>query len=484
MLRNFEQIAHMRTRPFEQIASLKIKDADGNEVLASAVVYQDPHFLHANRIALLGSREHEIALLRLSRGGVVDWELHGQTISQPDGATRRTQRRSGTGWVRTSGMAWGVGIAEDSIQPYADIQILDARDQWLDEHAREHRAEYAFLQRPRDWHVPRRSYRTPSGSRIAGSWKPVKAMGLRYRLLQVAHERDDERIGQEYERIELPGIEISPLGEFSDLPSFFDAAERLWLLLRPLLVFRFRQFVYPLSETRTGPGLLETRWHAVRLEPREREQTHADPPFLGSLELYLSKSVAKMLTMEHNRDLLHAAAIGYATSFKAAVIEGGLTSAIEGIERLVEAFEQSQDLSREAVASKRWKKLGAEARRATRPFAKTDNERDALNRALSDPPNLRLIERIERMVKALPHKWRQVPDELLKGGGEMIKARNAIVHGRMVADLGALRIHILRAQTLFERMWVGFLNCGDLKDAGWAAYQVRTFDSEHLQNPK
>lgn len=471
----------MPRRPFQQIASLKITGRSGNEVFASAILHQDPHFLRANRIELVGTREHEISLLQVLHEGQLEWELHGQTIAQPASTKRRDHRRWGTGWVRGSGMTWGVGIAEDSIQPFGDIQILEAHDDLHDEYSRVLRAEYVFLQRPRDWFLARRSLRAPSGPKVTGSWKKVKALGLRYRLIQVIYERDDERVGQEVEHIELPGIEIGSADEGLDPPAFFEAAERLWRIIRVLLVFRHRQFVYPLIETRTGPGTYETKWHTVRLEARDREPAHIDPPFLGRTEPYLSRSIDHLLTVEHHCDLLHAAAVGYATSYRASVIEAGLTSVIEGLERLVEAFEQARGLSREAIATKRWKKIGRAARNAARPCAETDEELDAINRALSVPPTLRLGERIERMVSSLPRGVRNGLKELLIGADDMIKARNAIVHGRMIEDLDALHIHIVRAQTLFERMWLGFLKCGNMKDGGWAAYRVRTFDAERRQ---
>lgn len=467
----FPHSVWMRSRPYDQIASLLLSDGEDNEVAVSAVLHRDPHFLHINRISLIGTRADEIALLRLTRGAVIHWQVYGQTISQPEGSSMGTRRRWGTGWVRKSAMTWGEGIAANSIQPFADIQILEAHDDVQDKRSREQRSEYLFLQRPQGWFVTRRNWPASPGSRQAGVWRNVNAMGVRFRLLQVSHWRDDDRLAQEYEQIFLPGVEIAPTS--GDSLSFFDDAERLWFLLRTLLLFRFRQFVSTLSNVRTGVGTREESWHAVRLEPRERELDRLDPPFLGPLESYLANGLKALLAMESDRELLHAAAYGYANSYKSGVMEASLTSAMEGLERLVEAFEHRSGLTREAIPSKRWRKLGSAAREAARPCGISQDERDAIDRALSGAPNLHLIERLQRMTKALPSQWRGLPDELLAGASGMINARNSIVHGRMVKDLDALRIEILRAQTLFERLWLGLLKSGGLKSTGWAAYEIR-----------
>ena len=83
------------------------------------------------------------------------------------------------------------------------------------------------------------------------------------------------------------------------------------------------------------------------------------------------------------------------------------------------------------------------------------------------------------MVKSLPLKWRKDSLELLDGAAAMITARNDIVHGRMIKNYNNLQIERLRAQTLFERLWLGFFGCGDLQHSHWAQFAIRS----HLELP-
>lgn len=445
---------------------------------ASAVLHQDAHYLHANRIALIGARDKEIELLGLDTNRIINWEIHVRPDWKLSDDPNYSHQTSGTGWLSRSGMMTGVMIADDSIQPFADIRILEAHDKLRGGHSGGPAAEYVFLQRPRDWYVHRRGWRTPEPPRLSGSWRPIRALDIRFRLLRLKHVRDDDRTAQEHEQVELPGIEMAPISPCTDEVAFFVTAERLWFLLRILLVFRYRQFIYTLAEIKVGTGLHDTVWHNVRLEPRERDPAHMDPPFFGALEPYLAKGVMILGTMEDNRELLHAATYGYANSYKTGAMESGLTACVEAIERLVEAFEQTNNLTREVIERKRWKKLGRDVRRQGAPLAKTSAERDALDRALSGVPTMHLIERITRMVKTLNRKGRALPEELLRGAPGMIKARNDIVHGRLIGDHRALRIEILRAQVLFERLWLGFMNCGELDGSGWPLFTIRSYDAQ------
>jgi len=178
------------------------------------------------------------------------------------------------------------------------------------------------------------------------------------------------------------------------------------------------------------------------------------------------------------KELLHAAAFGYASSYTAPVIESRHTACIEGIERLIEAFEQAAGLTRERIDKKRWRSLGKAVRREARNIDATTEEHKAIERMLTDVPRFHLIERMERLAKSLPRKARKGPLELLENGGKMIKARNDIVHGRMVSDYNDLLIEQLRSQTLFEWLWLGFLGCGRLQDSNWALNAIRMHESK------
>jgi len=162
-------------------------------------------------------------------------------------------------------------------------------------------------------------------------------------------------------------------------------------------------------------------------------------------------------------------------------MEAGSTACVEGLERLIEAFEQSRELARETIAKKRWTKLGMAARKAATPLAETPLDRKAIERALSIVPTMTLFERLARMVGAIRPKWRQPAIELLQHAPAMIKMRNDIVHGRMVEDFGALRLELMRAQALFERLWLAELGCGHLSASGWPLFAIRTMTPKQLR---
>ncbi|WP_156465678.1 hypothetical protein [Methylobacterium sp. Leaf106] len=465
-----------------------IEDPDGRQLQVSAVFHQDAHYLYDNRITLIGSREKAVELLGLNTDGVIQWELYSRSDWILSNDPSYSCRQLGTGWLRTSGMTEGITIGHDSIQPFADIEILKAHTHQRAGGLGGLTAEYIFLQRPRDWRVPRINSRVPYPLRLAGSWQPIRALNIRFRLLRLAQYRDDSRTAQEQERIELPGIEIAPIGPCADETLFFAAAERLWLLLRVLLVFRFRQFIDLLAEVKAGTGSHDMTFYNVRLEPRGRDPERLDPPFFARIEPYLAKGATALLAMENNCELLHAAAYGYATSYSSGVMESRLTACIEAIERLIEAFEQYKGFTRETINRRRWKKLSKDVRREAAQLTLTQAERDAINRSLSVVPTMHLIERIVRMIKAIRHNWRKIPEEMLHRAPDMIKARNDIVHGRLIIDQNALHIEILRAQVLFERLWLGLLNCGDLDGAGWPLHMIRAHEAQqkvrnHEPNP-
>lgn len=469
------KFAAMPSRPFETVASIQITDASGEVRSASALIHQDPQYLHANRISLIGTREHEIDLLGFGRDGVVEWRFHTRPDWKLSDDLDYAHIQRGTGILRSTGMTQGVMIAKDSIQPFAEIEIIEAVDELYSKGITGPKAEYWFLQRPKeDWYVHRRSWSKPEPAKVAGPWASIAALGLRFRLLRIASYRDDERITQERERIDLPGVEFQPIGAMED-GAFFAAADGLWFSFRVLLAFRYRQFLHTLAEFKEGDRKHEATWHSVRLEPRYRRRSHEayDPPFRGRLERYLAKGAARLAQVEPQRELLHAAAFGYANSYTAVAMESGHTACVEGIERLVEAFEQVSGLTRERIDKKRWRALGKAVRQQARAIDATLYERKAIDRALSDAPKLHLLERIERMAMSLPPRWRKGPLELMEGAAAMITARNEIVHGRMISDYNKLQIERLRAQTLFEWLWLGFFGCGDLQDSGWARFVIR-----------
>jgi len=472
----------MPSSSFEKVASIKLTDVTGEVREASALFHQDPQYLHANRISLIGNRQHDLEMLGFGDDGLTEWQCHIRTDWKLSDDPNYAHVQRGKGILRSTGMTHGVMIADDSIQPFAEIEVIEAIDELHAEGISGLEIEYWFLQRPKeDWYIQRRNWSKPEPIKLTGSWNKISSLGLKFRLLRIAYHRDDERITQERERIELPGVEIQPISTM-EKAQFFAAAEELWFSFRILMAFRYRQFVHTLAEFKRSERLRENTWHSIRLEPRYRRRSYEshDPPFWGRIEGYLAKGAARLAQMTPQRELLHAAAFGYASSYTAAVLESGHTACVEGIERLVETFEQVNGLTRERIDRKRWRTLGKAVRHQARTVDATPKEHDAIQRALSDVPKLHLLERIERMVKSLPIKSRHGPVKLLDGAGAMITARNEIVHGRMIKDYGDLQIERLRAQTLFEGLWLGFLGCGHLHQSGNAYFTISNHARQKL----
>lgn len=472
----------MSFRPFEKAASIEVTNVAGDIFNVSAIIHQDSQFLHPNRISLIGTRDQEIDFLGFDRNSIVEWRFHTRTDWNLSDDSDYAWIQRGTGIVRSIGMTQGSMIAEESIQRFAEIEIVEATDEIHSKELKSLNAEYWFLQRPKEnWYVHRRSWSKPQPKKLAGPWAKVSALGLRFRLLRIAIYRDDERTNQELERIELPGIEIQPIGTIEDA-AFFEVADDLWFSFRVLLAFRYRQYVSTLAEFKDGNCNSKVTWHSIRLEARSRRRSdeNYDPPFRGRLEGYLAKGCARLAQMKPQRELLHAAAIGYSDSHKATFMESGHTSCIEGIECLVEAFEQVNGLKREHIDGKRWRTLGKEVRKLARTIDATTIERKAIERALSDVPKLHLLDRIARMARTLPPKWGKVPIELMDGADAMITARNHIVHGRIISDYDKIAMEHLRAQTLFERLWLGFFGCGELQSSFWKLSVI----DEHVRQQK
>lgn len=470
----------MHSRHFDKLASIQLTNQKGNTRDASAIFHQDPQFLATNRISLLGTYDQSIGMMGFGASGVVEWQLHDRSDWKLSEDPNYKHIERGKGIIRSTGMTKGKAIADDSIQPFAEVEIIETSDElhahWLEDQS----AEFWFLQRPKDhWYVHQRALRKTEQHKLAAPWKKVPDQALRFRLLRIANLRDDERINQERERIDLPGVEIEPIEQMDDA-TFNLASNRLWFSIRVLLMFRYRQPIYTLYETRGGNQRRESTWHTIRLEPRYRLSPYEanDPPFRAMVEPYLAKGTARIEAMQQQRELLHAAVFAYANSYSAPAMEGRLTACIEGIERLVEAFEQVSGLTREKVDRKRWRTLGKAVRKQARTIDASNVEHQAIERMLTDVPKFHLLERIERLANSLPPQARKGPLELLENAPRMIKARNDIVHGRMVFDYNNLLIEQFRAQTLFEWLWLGFLGCGQLQTSNWALNAIKMHESD------
>lgn len=460
----------MPRHPHDKPVTVTIR-AEHHEVTCSATLHRGPRFLSDNRMYLLGSRHQMIEAMRLIRGLPLNYEIHFRTDLADD--KRSKTKATGVGFMRSIGMASGDQIADESIQTIAEMEILETTESTEAHFDFPLSAEYWFLQRPHNWRVYPRKFRLREQIRRYGDWKLIKIRGIQFRLFVFADVLDDERISVEMQRIELPGIEIKPIDLQSNPEPFFECADEVWSALRVLLTFELRQYISPVRDLRRSSRLLSDTWHTVEIENRERQSGFQNPIYYGQrIETFLSRGADIVLRNGHLVELLHAAAFGYANSFKPLVMEGGLTSCVEGIERLVTAFENAAGLSREVVDGGEWKPTAKSLKIAVSSL-KLGKSLDArLKQQLSHAPNLTLEERIKRMMGRYQRHWKNNEKELLRGIERMIKARNDIVHGRLV-DPNTTHIELLRAQAIFEKLFLCFCDCGAFETSGHAATALR-----------
>jgi len=462
---------------FDSTVSIKLTSASGKEVRCSALLERDPGFLQWNRISLLGNHEDYVAALGLQSSSEVRWELHNNP-DWPHGELREDQHRtSGTAMVRSMGMASGVAIAPESIQKFADLRIFEYREHTTDPSWNGPRAEYWFLQRPRGWHAYPRRLRRIEGISHRSDWLRVAGSGLKFRLLSIGYPRTDRRLSRETELIQLPGVEICPQNEMAH-EAFLAAADDLWFSLRILIAFRFRLYPNTLAEFRETPGEYARTWHPIAVEPREISDDHFDAPFYGAVDRFFARAAVTLARHKSHRALLHAAAFGYANSYKTFLLEGGLTSCVEAIERLVTAFEVTASLEREVVNRKEWRKISGILKKSVDTLNLGEAKASLVKRSLAYPVTLSLEERVLRMVHAQRKRWHESDLQLLAGLGNMIKARNAIVHGRLIEDINEIYVELVRARALFERLFLKFLNCTGFDCSGYPQLIIE----QHEQN--
>ncbi len=464
---------------FEETVTIKITSDAGNEMTASAILRQEPRFLHWNRIFLIGTHSQMIEAMGLQGDGFIKWELHNRPDWPLSDDPAYTYVRAGTGSFRSVGMASGVAIADDSVQPIAEIEIFESVGTQTSSEGFPLSAEFRFLQRPYDWHVHSRAWSARHDAKQAGSWQRVTALGLKFRLLSIAYIRDDERVSQEMERVQIPAVEIYPLDSSMEEAQFCEAAERLWFHLRILITFRYRQYTSTLAEFISKRSAIVSTWHSIELEPRMRTRDRDDPPFYEAADRFFARATKQLVALEAHRELLHAAAYGYAHSFTVGGIEAGLTSCVEGMERLLSAFEQARGLSGDLIDQAQWKKIAKRVKPQLAGADITSEERVLIRRALSLPLRLTLLERIQRMAASL-NLWRDVRAKgLLDGADKMIGARNAIVHGRLIHDANTVYAELLRARALFEKLFLSLLGCGNLKTSGYPDWIISAHYERH-----
>lgn len=465
----------MGRQDFENCVSIRLIGSDATEFRCSAILEQDPGYLKWNRISLIGDRDAMRASHRLATGGVLRWELHNNP-TWPHGTPRPDQHiTSGTAALRSIGMASGIAIADDTIQKFGDLRIIELKERTTSPDWTDQKAEFWFLQRPRDWHPYQKTYRQTVGLIRRGDWLSVKGTDLKFRLVAIGYPRQDIRISRETELLDIPAIEIRHRGDGS-LPSFSADAADLWFSLRILIAFRFRQYPATVAEFHESVGVSSQTWHPVEIQPRALSDRHEDPPFFGGVDQFFAKSASVLIKYKAHREILHAAAFGYANSFVVPSLEGGLTSCVEAIERLVSTFESVMSLERQAIGKKRWRKIAEHLKKTVDSLDLNDTESGLVKRGLMQPITLSLQDRILRMAEGQKKRWDAQDYKLLSDLDAMITARNAIVHGRLVDDVNKLYVETIKARVVFERLFLNFVGGHGFRPSAYPHMIIADFE--------
>jgi hypothetical protein len=453
----------------EEPATVTLRAGGERELTVSALFQRDPHYLRWNRILILGDDDLANQIMMLQGHGPVHWEVHNR--EDWPGSREIGHRRSGSGFIRSSGIAQGVTIADGSIQPVAELEIYESIDTMRRAGNDRPTAEFWFLQRSRNWPVYRNPFAKHPQSRVTGRWMHVRTANIRFRLLSTDIIRDEPRISRELEKLILPGVEIEPLPRDQIDREFQSKAEALWFTLRVLLMFGLREFVSPLVEKVTTAEVCTSKWHSVEVQPRTIKTEDFEHHYPHLFE-FLPAAAPRLYAMADLRELMHAAAHGYATSFHARTLEGGLSSCVQGVERLVTAFEATRNLDRELIDRAAWKPVAKSLKDHVQTLDLRPTVKASVKRSISMPLRLSLQERIERMANCYRRTWDKATPTILRGLSHMIKARNDIVHGRMIADANITYIERLRARALFEQLFLRFLGCSRVNTSTYAAMEL------------
>jgi hypothetical protein len=464
----------------EQSVTVTVTGSNGQTLTCSALLERDPGYLHWNRMSLLGDRRAMLDAMKLVGGGLVHWRLH-QRDDMP-GLGDYTHEEFGSAILRSVSMTTGINIAETSVQKIARLELFESTERVTNPTFDvELGVTYWFLQRPPDWDVYSRAWSKRADRTQRGPWQTVAATGLRFRLLQIGHVRREPRRSLEKELIEIPAVEIEPATPFENVDAFFDAAEKLWFTLRIGIVVWHRQYTQTLAEFRNKPSCVEQIWHPEVVEPMISRDEGDQRSFRGAPESFLKCVSTALMSKTELHGQVHAAAVGYARSFRSFASESALTACVEAIERLLVAFEIDGGLSRELVERKDW------SRTAKRLKAVIDSEgwsapvTAAAKRFLASSPTLSLQDRIERMARHYRRRRGNRAAKVFEGIEGMVRQRNALVHGRKVDNHQLLYIETVRARALFEQLFLDFARARHAVEVFGAA-EIIIGQFEHLRS--
>lgn len=418
---------------------------------------RDPGHLSYNRIVLVGDRDSWKSVLPLRSAHKVEWQLHENEDWYSAQASRQRTFTSGTAFIRSIGMSNGVAVHPTGVQDFGTLDILEFTEtsQFGKDDDTHRSMEFTFLQRPVDWNPWKRRFSFQTGLSRRGDW--FKVGSTRFRSVLHGELRNDPRLSREVELIELPGFEVEPVGS-GDQAVFPELADRLWFCLRILVSFRHRQLLYPLRIVAVREDQISVMWRPQVVEPRQKKEVYRDGPITGSPDSFFATGARRLLAIPEHREAIHAAVYGYASSYAMTLVEGRLTACVEALERLIGVFEQTHGLGRELVDPKTWKTASKKLRKAVDDLGLSPVQAQAVRQNLAGPLNMPLEARLERMIQRYRRRW-SAQEMGVSKLTTMIQLRNHIVHGRMISDYGALQVEILRAQTLFELLFLNMLGC-------------------------
>lgn len=453
-----------------------ILSAGDRSATCSCRLERDPGHLSYNRIVLVGDRDAWRGVLPLQSARKVEWRLHENEGWYSAQGSRQRTFTSGTAFIRSIGMSQGVAVHPTGVQDFGDLDILEfvETSQFGKDDETHKSMEFTFLQRPLDWSPWKRRFSFRTGLTRRGDW--FKVGPTRFRSVLHGELRNDPRLSKEVELIELPGFEVEPIGG-GDPDGFPEAAEKLWFCLRILVSFRHRQLLHPLRTLAVREDQIAVTWRPQAVEPRQKKQDYRDGPITGSPDSFLASGARRLLALPEHQEALHAAVYGYASSYTMTLVEGRLTACVEALERLIGVHEQINGLGRELVDPIIWKAASKTLRKAVDGLGLTPIQAQAVRQNLAGPLNMPLEARLQRMIQRYQRRWssKEMGVAKLK---TMIQLRNHIVHGRMITDYGALQAEILRAQTLFELLFLNMLGCHTFFGSGHARWMLDAHDAQ------
>lgn len=464
----------MRSRDSRQTIVLFTED-DGREISCPVIFERDHAFQTHNRMILLGTQANQHEFFHFVGEGTVSWR-----IPELEGTFRKT---SGTCWFQTVGASYGSGLQRDTPQTIGEARVLSTQQAIKPFDEKPLRRRVSFLQRPSYWPVGGHAQKRSIEGMFAGPWRRVRGKNLRFRCTTEEVYRRNSSPTSETELIYIPGVEFEQhTPDLAAAAEFVEDSKAAWFACRILLMFYFRQHIEELFVTEKDATSQITTTNSIAILPEElKNLSPEERPAAGiRLENFLATGVSSILSRDLDASLLHAASFGYADSFRQTSAEGGITSIIESIERLLVLFEFKRKLSRNILDSKTQRRLSKALRSAVESVNLAENLQSLAKSAVTNPLTLPLEERILRMAASQKRWWSGIETEYLTNIECLIHVRNALTHGRIISDHSQIQVELLRARAIFEKLYLCLLQCGRARISGWSLMMLQT----HYDNKK